>query len=582
MKKYLASILLLIPLLGYTAPPKAADIFTLAAKVADPNTLLLSWEIKPGYFLYKDRIKLLDETNSTYSLGRVIFPRALKKTDKLGRTYAIYREKVLLSVPILGRQPGESILHVHFQGCADNGFCYPPQSKKIKLTLNTDLALQQAEAMVDSAPLTQKKPENKAEQILSTNNMPFIMLGFLGFGLLLAFTPCVLPMLPVLSGIIVGHGPGLSTRKAFLLSLSYVLSMAFTYAVVGAIVALMGQNLQIFMQSPVIITLFSLFFVALALSMFNFYDLRLPLSWQNKLASVTRSQEGGHYLTAALMGCLSTLILSPCVTAPLIGALSYIAHTGNIVFGTLALFFLGLGMGLPLLLIGLSAGKLLPKAGHWMNTVKSFFGILLIALAIYLMERVLPAIYTMLLWSGLLVFSGIYMGALTPARSNSARFAQGLGIMFLGYGLLILIGASQGNTNPLLPLMKNSEHKVQLSYPVAKNIAEVQQALAAAKGKPVILDFYADWCSACKVIAATTLQDPHVLKVLNKFALVKIDLTANDHDAQALLKHFNVVAPPTFLFFDARGDEIINARIVGEITAKSFFIELKKILSSES
>ncbi|RUQ81672.1 protein-disulfide reductase DsbD [Legionella septentrionalis] len=582
MKKYLASILLLIPLLGYTAPPKAADIFTLAAKVADPNTLLLSWEIKPGYFLYKDRIKLLDETNSTYSLGRVIFPRALKKTDKLGRTYAIYREKVLLSVPILGRQPGESILHVHFQGCADNGFCYPPQSKKIKLTLNTDLALQQAEAMVDSAPLTQKKPENKAEQILSTNNMPFIMLGFLGFGLLLAFTPCVLPMLPVLSGIIVGHGPGLSTRKAFLLSLSYVLSMAFTYAVVGAIVALMGQNLQIFMQSPVIITLFSLFFVALALSMFNFYDLRLPLSWQNKLASVTRSQEGGHYLTAALMGCLSTLILSPCVTAPLIGALSYIAHTGNIVFGTLALFFLGLGMGLPLLLIGLSAGKLLPKAGHWMNTVKSFFGILLIALAIYLMERVLPAIYTMLLWSGLLVFSGIYMGALTPARSNSARFAQGLGIMFLGYGLLILIGASQGNTNPLLPLMKNSEHKVQLSYPVAKNIAEVQQALAAAKGKPVILDFYADWCSACKVIAATTLQDPHVLKVLNKFALVKIDVTANDHDAQALLKHFNVVAPPTFLFFDARGDEIINARIVGEITAKSFFIELKKILSSES
>ncbi|RUQ98523.1 protein-disulfide reductase DsbD [Legionella septentrionalis] len=582
MKKYLASILLLIPLLGYTAPPKAADIFTLAAKVADPNTLLLSWEIKPGYFLYKDRIKLLDETNSTYSLGRVIFPRALKKTDKLGRTYAIYREKVLLSVPILGRQPGESILHVHFQGCADNGFCYPPQSKKIKLTLNTDLALQQAEAMVDSAPLTQKKPENKAEQILSTNNMPFIMLGFLGFGLLLAFTPCVLPMLPVLSGIIVGHGPGLSTRKAFLLSLSYVLSMAFTYAVVGAIVALMGQNLQIFMQSPVIITLFSLFFVALALSMFNFYDLRLPLSWQNKLASVTRSQEGGHYLTAALMGCLSTLILSPCVTAPLIGALSYIAHTGNIVFGTLALFFLGLGMGLPLLLIGLSAGKLLPKAGHWMNTVKSFFGILLIALAIYLMERVLPAIYAMLLWSGLLVFSGIYMGALTPARSNSARFAQGLGIMFLGYGLLILIGASQGNTNPLLPLMKNSEHKVQLSYPVAKNIAEAQQALAAAKGKPVILDFYADWCSACKVIAATTLQDPHVLKVLNKFALVKIDVTANDHDAQALLKHFNVVAPPTFLFFDARGDEIINARIVGEITAKSFFIELKKILSSES
>ncbi len=584
MKKcFLFAVLVFIPFIGFSSPPPAEDVFQLSAKQLDPNTLTLNWTIKPGYFLYQQRIKLSEHTDSNFHVGAIRFPKAINKTDAQGQQYPVYHDRLTLPVAILGEQAGEGLLDVHFQGCSDDGFCYPPQTLAIKLTIDKTLSLSQVNLEVNDQAAPDNAPKNKFDHLFSSNNWILIMLSFFGFGVLLAFTPCVLPMVPVLSGIIVGHGKNLSTRKAFFVSLSYVLSMSFTYAIVGAIVAVLGSNLQIIMQSPWAIGLFSLIFVLLALSMFNFYELRLPLSWQNKLASVTRSHEGGHYLGAALMGCLSTLILSPCVTAPLLGALGYIASSGNVVMGSLALFFLGLGMGTPLLLIGTSAGKLLPKAGHWMNAVKRFFGVMLLAVAIYLLERILPAALIMALWGSMLVFIGIYLGGLAKATTNSEKFFQGLGLIFLLYGLLILIGSSRGNTNPLQPMapLNNTNISTTSSLDVVKTVGELERAIGNANGKPVMIDFYADWCTSCKVIAATVLKDPQVKSALNDFVVVKVDLTANNAATKALLRRFNVVAPPTFLFINAKGSELDTLRVIGEASVETFVSALHKTLAGK-
>ena len=578
-------LLFFIPLLSLANPPPAKDVFQLTTRQIDPNTFAVDWHIKKGFFLYKKSVAITECIGSNFHLGSILYPDALSKTDRQGKNYFIYRDKLALPVSILGEQPGEALLEVHYQGCADDGFCYPPQTSQVKLTINANLAL--TDVAIENTP---EKPASKVapatendklNQLFAGSSWGIIILSFFGFGLLLAFTPCVLPMVPVLSGIIVGHSKTLSTRKAFLLSLSYVLSMSITYAAVGAIVASLGSNLQIAMQSPWTLTLFSLIFVLLALSMFNFYELKLPISWQAKLANVTRSQSGGHYLGAAIMGCLSTLILSPCVTAPLIGALGYIAQSGDILLGSLALFFLSLGMGTPLLLIGTSAGKLLPHTGHWMNAVKSFFGVMLLAVAIYLMERVLPPVLIMGAWASLLIFSGIFIGALDKANTHHEKLRQGLGIICLVYGLLVLIGASVGNSNPVQPL--KSVHKTHYQVTkspikVVKTIDDIQNIMAHSNGKPVLLDFYADWCASCKVIAATTLKSPAIQKALQHFLVLKVDLTANNADTRALLSHFNVVAPPTFLFFNTEKEELKKLRLVGDVSSETFYAHLNATL----
>lgn len=581
MKKIVLMMLfLLLPHTGIATPPPADKVFQLSSSVQDSNTLLLHWTIKSGYFLYKERIKFQMGSSSTFTMAPIAYPPADTFTNRQGQTYHIYRNNLSLPLSVLADEPGESLLDVKFQGCADDGFCYPPQQITLKLSFDNTRALFQVteEPALEEAAIAQNN-ESQFDTVFSSNNLILIILGFVGFGLLLSFTPCVLPMVPVLSGLIVGHGQDITTRKAFLLSLSYVLSMSTTYAVIGAIVAMMGNNLQIVMQSPWSITVFSLIFVILALSMFNFYELRLPLSWQNTLAKATRSQAGGHYLGAAVMGCLSTLILSPCVTAPLMGALGYIAHTGNIIIGSVALFSLGLGMGLPLLLLGTSAGKLLPKAGQWMNEVKSFFGVLLLAVAIYLMERILPPPVAMMLWASLLIFTGVFLGALSRSITRLEKFNQGLGIISLAYGLLILIGASQGSSNPLQPLASIKANQSLGSHSqidVVTSLPAVEKAIAQAGEKPVLLDFYADWCSSCKVIASTTLRDPAVLGQLRDFMVLKVDVTDNNARTKALLDHFNVVAPPTFIFFNAKGDELKNLRTIGDVSAEQFADKLKQ------
>lgn len=577
-------ILLFVPFLSFGNPPPAKDVFQLKVQQVDPNTFSINWDIKTGFFLYKTRIKIIETPDNNFNIGTLNFPEALRRTDARGKIHTIYRNNLTLSVPILGENPGEALLGIQYQGCSDDGFCYPPETAQVKLTIDANLALTNVTIETNAHPSSDETINQKDHlgKLFSSQNWGFIILSFFGFGLLLSFTPCVLPMIPVLSGIIVGHSQNISTSKAFFLSLSYVLSMSVTYAVIGAVVALMGNNLQIAMQSPWAISLFSLIFILLALSMFNFYELRMPLSWQAKFANITRSQSSGHYLGAAIMGCLSTLILSPCVTAPLIGALGYIAQTGNIGLGSMSLFFLGLGMGTPLLLIGTSAGKLLPRAGSWMNAVKSFFGIMLLAVAIYLMDRILPASLIMVSWAALAIFSGIFMGALTKSESNKARFSQGLGIILLVYGLLILIGTSQGNRNPLQPLATTHQVDSQKNpMVVAKSLTELQQALIKAKGKPVMLDFYADWCTSCKVLDHTTLQDPRILSLLTHFTVIRADITENNAETNKLLNQYEVVAPPTFLFFNAAGKELPDLQLVGEISPDTLCANLNMALSND-
>ncbi|MDF1827471.1 MAG: protein-disulfide reductase DsbD [Legionellaceae bacterium] len=564
---------LILPITAEAAslnPPPAHTVFQVDVKAYDPNTLLLTWQIKPGFFLYRDRIRIAASNHDLIELADIKLPSAQTKTNRLNQTILIYRKKLKLPINLVALHAGETMINIDYQGCADDGFCYPPESRAVKLSINPKLALTHAE-LIDPAP----PPPNKTTSTSSAftqHHWPITLLIFLGLGLLLSFTPCVLPMIPVLSGILVGHGKNLSTRKAFLLSLTYVLSMSLTYAAIGAAVTLMGENFQVLLQTPWAIGLFSLLFVMLALSMFGAYDLKLPQSWQAKLANVSYHQATGHYLGAAAMGCLSTLILSPCVTAPLIGALAYIAQTGNIILGTASLFFLGLGMGLPLLLVGASLGRWLPHAGHWMNTVKSIFGIMLLGIAIYLLSRVISPFIIMLLWSSLLVFSGITLGAFRRATSHVTRLSRGIGIMLLAYGLLILFGASHGNTNPLKPLILSHTHTDSRTHThILTTLEATEQALgqAAQQHQPVMLDFYADWCTACKSIEANTLRNPKIQEALKNTVLLKLDLTANNHESRALLHKFDVVAPPTFVFFDASGRERPELRLVGDISASA-------------
>jgi len=584
MKKWLfSSMFLLITLIVHATPLPAKEVFEVNVKKIDPNTFVINWQIKQGYFLYSKRIKLSQQPESNVHLGTVRFPATLTKTDKQGRTYTVYRNQLSLPVGILGEKPGETLLNLNYQGCADDGFCYPPEQRQIKLAIDNNLALSQVnlEEPTSKETTNQTEPNNEIAQIFANHNWAMILLIFFGFGILLSFTPCILPMVPVLSGIIVGHGKDVTTRKAFFLSLSYVLSMSVTYAVVGAVVALLGSNLQVNMQSPWAISLFSLIFILLALSMFGFYEFKLPDSWQQKISGTNRNQRGGHYIGAAIMGCLSTLILSPCVTAPLIGVLTYIAQSKNVMLGSLTLFFLSLGMGTPLLLVGTSAGKWLPESGAWMEAVKAFFGILLIAVAIYLMSRILPANLIMMLWASLLIFSGIYTGALTHSPSNQEKFYQGIGIILLGYGLLILIGSSMGSTNPLQPLVNLQAATMPTSQLTTINqthtLSSLEKAIADAHGKPVMLDFYADWCASCKVMEATTFKDPRLQEALSHFAIIKIDVTANNTNDKEILSHFNVVAPPTFVFFNAQGELLNGLTLVGERSVNDFLNTIKKI-----
>jgi thiol:disulfide interchange protein DsbD len=423
---------------------------------------------------------------------------------------------------------------------------------------------------------------------LRSGNTLLTLAIFFGAGLLLAFTPCVFPMIPILSGIIVGQGEDITTRKAFYLSLVYVLAMALTYTVVGILVGLSGENIQAWFQNPWIIGSFAIIFVALSFSMFGFYELKMPASIQSKITNMSNSQQGGNIIGVSIMGFLSALIVGPCVTAPLVGALIYIAETGDAVLGGMALFSLSMGMGAPLLVIGASAGKFLPKAGAWMDAVKAVFGVLLLGLAIWLLERVAPAAFTMALWSALIIVSAIYMGAVDSLGDSSngwKKLWKGLGVLLLIYGIIILLGLASGNRNVFQPLKglasssnATSQQAEHLTFTQIKGVDGLNAELAKAKkaGKTVMLDFYADWCVSCKEMEHFTFSDPSVLKALRNVVLLQADVTPNDDKDTELYKHFGIIGPPSIMFFGVDGVERKNYRVIGYMKADEFAQHIKR------
>jgi len=576
---------------------KPDDAFKLSTEINN-GKLNASWEIADGHYLYRDKFKLSIVDANGVESGAIDLPAGeLKNDPNFGEMY-VFHHTANASLAYLNTTGSEqkATFKVRYQGCSElSGICYPPIVKKVPVVLPVSSAdsnmTPAADPAIDPASNNQsaaKKDDYISEQdqiasTLSSGSTWVILLSFFGFGLLLAFTPCVFPMIPILSSIIIGHGDQITTRRAFTMSVVYVLAMALTYTAAGVFAGLFGENIQAAFQNPWILGSFAVVFVALSLSMFGFYDLQLPNSWQSKLTTISNNQKGGTLGGVAVMGFLSALIVGPCVAAPLAGALIYIGQTGDAVLGGLALFSLSLGMGAPLIAIGTSAGKLLPRAGAWMDAVKAVFGVMLLAVAIWMLERVIPAAASMTLWALLLIISAIYMGALEHLDhgiSGWRRMWKGVGIFLLAYGVLILIGVASGSNNVFQPLkniaMASGSHQSQqtahLQFKQIKGIDGLNKALADAKaqGKPVMLDFYADWCVSCKEMELLTFTDASVQQKLSNFVVLQADVTPNDELDQQLYDHFKIIGPPAIIFYDANGNERRNLRVVGYMPAKDF------------
>lgn len=571
---------------------------------SQPGQFNVNWVIADGHYLYRNKIKVTTDDTSVKAKGLIVPEGESKYDAAFDETLYVFHNAANATLPYQYTDNGDKdvTFKVKYQGCSEiSGICYPPQTKDFTVKLSPISAAMAAtieasnKALSNSYTSSSKNVEPVSEQdkianTLRSGNTLLTLAIFFGAGLLLAFTPCVFPMIPILSGIIVGQGEDITTRKAFYLSLVYVLAMALTYTIVGILVGLSGENIQAWFQNPWIIGSFAIIFVALSFSMFGFYDLQMPASIQSKLTNISNSQQGGNIAGVAIMGFLSALIVGPCVTAPLVGALIYIAETGDAALGGMALFSLSMGMGAPLLLIGASAGKFLPKAGSWMDAVKAVFGVLLLGLAIWLLERVTPAAFTMALWAALIIVSAIYMGAVDSLKEGSSgwkKLWKGLGVLLLIYGIIILLGLASGNRNVFQPLKglgaisSSNSHVEHLAFTQIKGVEGLNAELEKAKkaGKPVMLDFYADWCVSCKEMESFTFSDPKVKNALDDVVLLQADVTPNDELDTALYKHFGIIGPPSIMFFDTDGVERRNYRVVGFMKADQFAQHVERALN---
>lgn len=566
--------------------PDAA--FILSADVADAKTVVLRWEIADGYYLYRDNFKFAINAAGV-TPGVALLPPGKQKLDPDFGNVEVYYHVAEIKLPLIRQIADEQEINlaVTYQGCKEDVICYPPANKIIPLFLPASIAGVDIGAPVMAAvPPDNPGVISRQDAISSSlkdDGVLANMLVFLGFGLLLAFTPCIFPMIPILSGIIVGHGHKITSYRAFILSLVYVLAMALTYAILGLIAGSFAFNLQAASQNVWVITVFSGVFVLLALSMFGFYELQLPGSWQTRLAKLGNRQQHGSLIGAAVMGVLSAIIVGPCVAPPLAGALIYISQTGDAILGGAALFALGLGMGLPLLVIGTSAGKLLPRAGAWMETINKIFGVVMLGVAIWFMERVLPGPVALLLWSILIVVTALYMGALDALSPGATwrKLWKGTGIVMLVYGVVLVIGAASGGQDvfrPLQGIAYQSAKAGELSFAKIKTVNDLDRMLADAgwKNQPVMLDFYADWCITCKEMEKYTFSRPEVHAALQDMILLKADVTENDEQDQALMKRFGIIGPPAILFF-IRGDEHKGYRLVGFVKAGDFVEHIKQV-----
>uniref|UniRef100_Q31II1 Thiol:disulfide interchange protein DsbD n=1 Tax=Hydrogenovibrio crunogenus (strain DSM 25203 / XCL-2) TaxID=317025 RepID=Q31II1_HYDCU len=554
----------------------ADEAFQLQVTPNNNNQLILDFRVADGYHLYKDKIKtLLKQGNAT--LGTLELPEAIQTNDPVFGDVQVYHGDFQAILPIETIADTAEI-EIQYQGCSsESGVCYPP-AKKLMTVQASDFS-QTSTSLPPTSGTKTPETLSETDQITSTlqNSSVWIVIGtFFLFGLLLSLTPCVFPMIPILSSIIVGQGDQLTTRKAFVMSLVYVLAMSVTYTVAGVLAGIFGENLQVLFQNPWIIGSFALIFIALAFSMFGFYELQLPSGLQSKITNLSNKQEGGTLTGVAIMGFLSALIVGPCVAPPLAGALIYIGQTGDALLGGTALFAMSMGMGVPLLLLGTSAGKLLPRAGAWMDNVKAIFGVLMIGVAIWMAERILPEWTILFAWAALLIGSAVYLGALEPVGDKSGwhKLAKSIGVIFLIYGVVMLIGLAGGSKNVLQPLTvfqssatSSSSQTEHLNFKTIRTLAELEQEVA--KGNPVMLDFYADWCISCKEMEKFTFSDPSVQSALANVTLLKADVTANNANDKELMKAFNIIGPPAILFFNHQQEQKAQ-RVVGFKKAADF------------
>jgi len=573
-------------------PPDQA--FKLNVEAGAGNVLQANFTVVPGYYLYKQRIKFSIKDASQGKISAIDLPTGEIKEDPNFGKSEVYHHDFIAKINVAGAAK-EIVLDATYQGCSEKGLCYAPQHKTFNLSLN-NAAKDTALTTNTGAASRASSNDDQATTLLKGGKLWLIMAGFFGFGLLLALTPCVLPMIPILSGIIVGdkkvHHHATSRLHAFNLSLAYVLGMALSYTLAGVAAGLSGQLLSSALQSPWVLIATALIFVALSFSMFGFYELRLPHSIENRMVNTANKLKGGQFLGVFIMGALSALIVSPCVAAPLAGALLYISQTHDVVLGAVALFALSIGMGVPLLLIGASAGHVLPKAGLWMTAVRNFFGVIMLAVAIYIISPAIPMGVQMTLWAALLIIPAIYLHALDNLPLNAAtgtshpwmRFWKGIGIILLVLGIALLVGAVSGAKSPWQPLAglraaSATTADASLTFKRVKNTAELDAQLKAAAGKIVMLDFYADWCVSCKEMEQFTFSNASVQKSLKDAVLLQADVTDNTVDDVALLNRFKLFGPPGIIFFNRTGQEIKPMKIIGYEDATKFLVIVNQVNS---
>ncbi len=572
------------------------EAFILSARLDANNIIQTHILLAKNIYLYRDKIKIALVEGAGHSLGPISVPRGKQKDDPfLGPMEVIYDE-VGVSIPIISdaNASGQFRLSYQYQGCVEDRICYPPVTKYLEvdtaarlIKVSHDRVDGSSDGVISTPAISDQTPVSEQEtfaRLLQGGSLLLIVSLFFIAGIGLTFTPCVFPMIPILSSIIAGQGESITTRKAFVLSLVYVLSMAVTYATAGAIVGFYGAefNIQIWFQDPVILSIFAAIFVLLSLSMFGFYELQMPNAIQSRLTAISNSQQGGTLIGVGLMGFFSAIIVGPCITAPLVGALLFISQSQDWLLGGLALFALGLGMGVPLLLVGTSAGKLLPRAGGWMDRVKAAFGVVMLGVAIWLLERILPVGVTMTLIAALLVATAIYLGALdslSETASGWRRFAKSIGLLVLIYGVAYLVGAAAGSRDLIQPLrgvmasLGTPEQSGQhLAFRQIKGQQGLQLALndSTRQGRTTMLDFYADWCISCKEMERYTFTHPEVLAALDQTTALQADVTANDDIDTKLMSSLGIYGPPAILFYDTDGNEIRHRRVVGEMSGEEF------------
>ena len=563
------------------------------AKLNDKMQIEAEVEIAEDIYLYDDKLKLELIDSSEISIVDIKSPKSVLHHDEM---VFLESPKFLVTLKSNGNISGSKTvnLKISYQGCSEQGLCYEPLSKTFTFEVDssklessatkTPIKSLTVETLNEPEILDNSTPEvSESDAIADTikhGSLVLILLTFLGFGLLLALTPCVFPMIPIISGVIISHGHGLTTRKALMLSIVYVLAMAVAYTIAGVLAGLFGSNLQAALQTPWVIYSFSAIFVALAFSMFGFYELKLP---DSIVAKVSSTDSRGGYIGVAVMGFLSALIVGPCVAAPLAGALVYIGQTGDAVLGGMALFSMSIGMGIPLIVVGVSAGKFMPKPGMWMTMVSATFGVMMLGVAIWMLERVVDEYITMLLYAVLGIGFAIYLGAL---EKGGHIFKKSVSVILFIYSLALLIGVLAGSTNMAKPLEFLKPQAVtsmittettHANFTTITSIKELDKLLEKNKGKKIMLDFYADWCTACKELEEVTFSDASVKSKMGDFVLIQADVTANESEQKELSKKYGVFGPPAILFFDENSKLLKSKTIIGFIEPQPFLTHLNKI-----